>query len=112
MADKHFSLPSIDRKGRKILSNAEIKERFVNSFPILRYIHLPICWSNFTDKLIIMFPLAFMGAYTFEALQLKRINMKLIDMKWRLLLRSYGITMFVGAAFCAFDSYFFDDFWY
>lgn len=57
-------------------------------------------------------PLALMGAYTFEAIALKKLNKSLLDMKWKLLMRSFGISFCVGSVFCVIDSIFFDDFWY
>lgn len=56
--------------------------------------------------------MALMAAYTFEAIQLKRIDRSLMEMQWKLLLRSFGVTLTSGFSFCVVDSLYFDEYWY
>jgi len=55
--------------------------------------------------------MTFMAAYTYEAMQLKKVDKSLKEMKYKLLGRSWGIFFAFGTVFCVLDSYFFDDFW-
>lgn len=55
--------------------------------------------------------MTFMAAYTYEAMQLKKINLSLKEMKFKLLGRSWGVFFILGTTFCIIDSLYFDDFW-
>jgi hypothetical protein len=60
-----MNLPTIDAKGREILTNEEIHNRYNSSW--IGFTAMPVCYHNYKAKIEITIPLTFFMAYTYEA---------------------------------------------